>query len=613
MEKELRDTERMLSSIVENTWGFVYRCRNEKDWPMDFVSQRIRDYTGYTPKEFITGHVHYGSLIHPDDSEPVWNEVQRAVEVQGSYDMEYRLLSRTGKQKWVWDRGAGVYDTNGNLVALEGIVVDITERKKVEQALRDSEERFNKAFHTSPDFIIITSVDEGKIVEVNRACTGISGYTRKELIGRSILELDLPAYPEDRERYINVMKKKGRVVDMDTGLRRKDGEICEVLMSGALIELSGKQHVLTIVKDITERKQAEQALLDSEDKFNKAFHASPDCMALLSLANGRITEANEACSRLTAYTREELITNSVLELGIFKDPEAWERYIVILQDDCRIVDMEAEVCRKDGDIRQVILSMDQIVLSGERYILVISKDITERKKIEDKLQTSEFRFRQMFENISSGVAVYEAINDGDGFIFRDFNSAAERIENKGRKEVIGRSVQEVFPAIKEFGLFEVFQRVWRTGKAEYFPVTFYRDSRTSGWRENYVYKLPSGEIVAVYDDITERKQTEEKLKESEARFYKAFNSNPDVVSITTLGNSVFIEVNDSFTRVFGYTRDEVIGRSSLELGLWADEKDRKAVVNEFREQGITENKEIAFRTKTGELRTMLVSTDIIGI
>ena len=120
--------------------------------------------------------------------------------------------------------------------------------------------------------------------------------------------------------------------------------------------------------------------------------------------------------------------------------------------------------------------------------------------------------------------------------------------------------------------------------AESFPVTFYSDERISGWKENYVYKLPSGEIVAVYDDVTERKQIEEKLKESEERFYKAFYANPDAVSITRLGQGEFIEVNDSFTRVFGYTRDEVMGHGTLELGLWLDAKQREEVQKEFMEK-----------------------------
>ena len=125
-----------------------------------------------------------------------------------------------------------------------------------------------------------------------------------------------------------------------------------------------------------------------------------------------------------------------------------------------------------------------------------------RKRVENELKLHEAKFKVLFDNVSSGVATYEARDDGEDFVFTDFNRAAEEIEQVKKEELIGRSVLEVFPGVKDFGLFEVFQRVWRTGVPEHHPVSIYRDRRIAGWRENYVYKLPSGEVVAVYDDVT---------------------------------------------------------------------------------------------------------------
>jgi len=134
------------------------------------------------------------------------------------------------------------------------------------------------------------------------------------------------------------------------------------------------------------------------------------------------------------------------------------------------------------------------------------------RAVNQQLTASEEKYKGLFEFMSSGVAVYEAVDDGKDFIFRDFNRAGEKIEKLKRDELIGKNLLEVFPGVKEFGLFEVIQRVWKTGKSEHYPVAIYQDERISGWRENDVYKLSSGEVVAVYDDITKRKKAEDELR-----------------------------------------------------------------------------------------------------
>jgi len=127
---------------------------------------------------------------------------------------------------------------------------------------------------------------------------------------------------------------------------------------------------------------------------------------------------------------------------------------------------------------------------------------------EEELTEYQAKFKVLFENVCSGVAVYEARNDGEDFVFMDFNPAAEQIEHIKKEEIIGKSVTEIFPGVRQFGLFDVFRRVYKTGTPEHLPVSVYKDERVAGWRENYVYRLPSGQIVAVYDDVSTRKRTE---------------------------------------------------------------------------------------------------------
>jgi len=134
----------------------------------------------------------------------------------------------------------------------------------------------------------------------------------------------------------------------------------------------------------------------------------------------------------------------------------------------------------------------------------LEKKILWQKHTEDALMASESRYRTLVEHTDNAVAIYEAVNNGEDFKIKDFNRKAETVEKIKREDIIGRLVTEVFPGVKDFGIFDVFRRVWETGKPENFPLGFYKDNRLSGWRDNYIYKLPNGEIVAVYRDESER-------------------------------------------------------------------------------------------------------------
>ena len=173
----------------------------------------------------------------------------------------------------------------------------------------------------------------------------------------------------------------------------------------------------------------------------------------------------------------------------------------------------------------------------------------------------EERYKKLFEYIDSCVAVYEAVDDGEDFVIRDFNRAAERIERVNKEEIIGRRVTEVFPGVDDFGLLDVLRRVYRTGRAEHFPIAFYSDDRISGWKENFVYRLPSGEVVAVYRDLTERKQLEDELKEKE-RLYRSIFENTGSATTIVDEDTTILMANREFERLSGYSREEIEGKKS---------------------------------------------------
>ncbi len=142
-----------------------------------------------------------------------------------------------------------------------------------------------------------------------------------------------------------------------------------------------------------------------------------------------------------------------------------------------------------------------------------SQEATIQKRTAD-LRESEDRFHELFSHMHAGVVIYRAVNDGEDFLISDLNHAVERIEGVVREEIIGRSVLEVFPGVASFGLFEIFRDVWKTGESRQFPVSYYIDENRSGWRDNFVYKLKNGDIVAMYDDVTRQREAEERLSDT---------------------------------------------------------------------------------------------------
>jgi PAS domain S-box-containing protein len=231
-----------------------------------------------------------------------------------------------------------------------------------------------------------------------------------------------------------------------------------------------------------------------------------------------------------------------------------------------------------------------------RRIRQLEASEEKRRRADEVQQESEHRYRELFRHISSGVAVYQATAEGRDFIIRDLNRAGQRISKVKKEEIVGRSVLEVFPGVKEFGLFDVFQKVWRTGESQRHPVSLYADDHLSHWAENYVYKLPSGEIVAVYDDVTERKRAESALQEaydeleqrvedrtaelskaneqlqreieerkeaevtlqaSEARYRLLLEASPDPIVVYDMdGRATY--VNPAFEQSFGWSDEELL-------------------------------------------------------
>jgi len=213
---------------------------------------------------------------------------------------------------------------------------------------------------------------------------------------------------------------------------------------------------------------------------------------------------------------------------------------------------------------------------------------------EDTLNEYQAKFKVLFGNVSSGIAIYEARNDGEDFVFVDFNPAAEETEQIKKQELIGKSVLEVFPGIREFGLFDVFQRVYKTGTPEHHPISVYKDERIAGWRENHVFRLPSKQVVAIYDDISVRKRTELVTRMTNECFRAIADYTYDwEIWVGPTGRVLW--TNPAVERVTGYNIKEIAAMSDYPTQL-IHEEDRDRMNKAFQKalKGSTGN-DVQFR------------------
>ncbi len=241
---------------------------------------------------------------------------------------------------------------------------------------------------------------------------------------------------------------------------------------------------------------------------------------------------------------------------------------------------------------------DEADRKAAEVLAVVIDETLQRKRTDAEIKMSEIQHKALFDNMKSGVAVYEARADGKDFIIKNVNRAVERIEKVKREEILRRSVVEVFPAVEDTGLRDVFERVWRTGTPEHLPIKLYQDDLVSGWRDNYVYRVPWGDVVAIYDDITERMQAQEELQNANEFLEYVLNSSPDSIGIVDQRGR-FTRWNKVSVEMFGYRFDELKDRSFSEL--YADKNEMERMLVLLREQGYVRRYEMDMKRKDGSV------------
>ncbi len=270
-EEEVIESERLISTLMKNFPGMIYRCRHDHRRTMTVVSDGCMNLTGYAPQELI-GYQSpaYKDIIHPDDFEMASNQVQNAVNHQLPYQLQYRIRTASGHEKWVWEQGTGVYTKEGEVLALEGFINDITERKTAEFLVKDSEEKYRTLVNKIQDGVFI--LQDSSLKFVNEALANMIGYSVEEITDKAFLSLIAPEYRHvTLERYRK--RQSGETVESEYELDilHKDGSTrVTVNLNIGTFSFQGKTANLGTVKDITGKKRAEQERKKLESQLQQA-------------------------------------------------------------------------------------------------------------------------------------------------------------------------------------------------------------------------------------------------------------------------------------------------------------------------------------------------------
>lgn len=307
----LREKERMLTTLMSNLDGMVYRCRNDEHWTMEFVSNGCYHLTGYRPEELLhNSHLSYKELEHPEDRARVREEITAALLENRRFFVEYRIQCRDGEIKWVWERGVGIHDEAGNVITLEGFVENVTERKLSTQALQQAERSFRSIFENATEGIFQTSPD-GRYLNVNPALAAIYGFSSGAELIASIGDIQHQIYtdPSRRAEFMRLMRETGVVTNFVSEIRRKDGDDIWISENARAVqdEAGNLLFYEGTVEDVTETK------LNQEKLEHLANHDPVTGLPNRLLMNDRLRQM-----MLSAQRSKSIVAVALVDLDHFK-------------------------------------------------------------------------------------------------------------------------------------------------------------------------------------------------------------------------------------------------------------------------------------------------------
>lgn len=396
LEQELRSREQHFRDMVESLCAITWETE-PSGLDYTYVSPHAEKLLGYPLQDWLEPGF-WQRHLHPDDHQRTLRNCLAQCASGDDHALEYRLLAADGRTVWV--RDIVTLLQRGEQQVIRGLMIDISEAKQTEQALRLSEQKFASVFQQCPDILIISRRRDGVLLEVNAAFTAQTGLSSAEAIGKTATELDLWGVPGIGPSLLLRLQDES-LRNLEMPFRRADGSLFTGLISASPFVLDNTPALIIVVRDISQLKTTQQRLQTSEEKFAKAFHASPDGLLITRLRDGQLIEANEGFSRITGFSLDEISGQSTISLHIWANPDDRQSLIERVRQQGCAREMIAPVRTKGGQLRLCELSAQTLLIGDEECLLTIARDITERQRMQDELQQAA----TVFESTAEGVMI----------------------------------------------------------------------------------------------------------------------------------------------------------------------------------------------------------------
>jgi len=506
----LEESERMLSTLLSNLPGMVYRARNEPDWPMEFVSDGAAELVGYSSEAIERGEVSWGNLIKDEESERLWKTVQTCIAAEEPFEVSYQVETADGETRWMWERGRVVGTDDNGVEILEGFITDVTAREERERELANQRAFTEKLIDAIDDAFYVVGTD-GSLIRWNDTVREVTGYTDEELATLTVEDIIAAS---DHEKLWDAAEETIETGHgtVEASIETADGETLQYEFRGSLIEDERGEiyGIAGIGRDISERKRREREL----SQYRTLVENVGDPMYILD-ADGTIEMANEAMAAHLGYDRSEIIGSEPTRFMPEADVKKATTLIHdLLGDDERTwAAFEMRTVSADGTVR---FNEDKVAPLFDEDgnfdgTVGVMRETTERKQRERELE----RYETIIEAV--GDPVYTLDDEG---VFTYVNEAIEQLTGFKPDELVGEHISTIM-ADEDIDRGNELVRTMLSDPARR-NVTFETDivDQTGDHTpiEIHIALLPADEgqfngTAGVIRDISERKSRERQLAE----------------------------------------------------------------------------------------------------